>query len=130
VSGFKGRSLLLQGRIKFHQSISHEPHTEKRRLVSSSNVVSQAHMTRLSPSERAPLSTRVQVQIEHIVPRAKDGTDRVSNICLSCEKCNKAKGTKDIKDFLKKKPDLLKQISGTKRVAVICHRDVESSPTG
>ncbi len=52
----------------------------------------------------------IQLQIEHIVPRAKLGTNRISNLCLACEKCNKAKGTKDIKDFLKKKPDLLKKI--------------------
>ena len=39
----------------------------------------------------------VQLQIEHIVPRAKLGTNRISNLCLACEKCNKAKGTKDIK---------------------------------
>jgi len=50
------------------------------------------------------------LQIEHIVPRAKGGSNRVSNLCLACEKCNRAKGTKDIKDFLKKKPDLLKKL--------------------
>ena len=52
----------------------------------------------------------IPLQIEHIVPRAKGGSNRVSNLCLACEKCNRAKGTKDIKDFLKKKPDLLKKI--------------------
>jgi 5-methylcytosine-specific restriction endonuclease McrA len=52
----------------------------------------------------------IPLQIEHIVPRAKGGSNRVSNLCLACEKCNLAKGTKDIKDFLKKKPDLLKKI--------------------
>jgi 5-methylcytosine-specific restriction endonuclease McrA len=50
------------------------------------------------------------LQIEHIVPRAKGGSNRVSNLCLACEKCNTAKGTKDIKDFLVAKPDLLKKI--------------------
>ncbi len=50
------------------------------------------------------------LQIEHMVPRAKDGTNRISNLCLACEKCNIAKGTKDIKDFLVAKPDLLKKI--------------------
>ncbi|GCE13049.1 hypothetical protein KTT_29080 [Tengunoibacter tsumagoiensis] len=29
---------------------------------------------------------------------------------MACEKCNTAKGTQDIKDFLKKKPDVLKRI--------------------
>ena len=50
------------------------------------------------------------LQIEHIVPRAKGGSNRVSNLCLACEKCNLAKGTKSIEEFLKKKPDLLKRI--------------------
>jgi len=52
----------------------------------------------------------IPLQIEHIIPRAKGGSNRVSNLCLACEKCNTAKGTKDLKDFLKKKPDLLKKI--------------------
>lgn len=50
------------------------------------------------------------LQIEHIYPRANGGTNRVSNLCLACEKCNMEKGTKDIKDFLKKKPDVLQRI--------------------
>ena len=50
------------------------------------------------------------LQIEHIYPRAKGGTDRISNLTLSCEKCNLAKGTQNIKDFLKKKPEVLKRI--------------------
>jgi 5-methylcytosine-specific restriction endonuclease McrA len=50
------------------------------------------------------------LQIEHIHPRAKGGTDRVSNLALACEPCNIAKGTKDIKEFLAKKPEVLKRI--------------------
>ncbi|BAZ21566.1 HNH endonuclease [Kalymmatonema gypsitolerans NIES-4073] len=52
----------------------------------------------------------VPLQIEHIHPRAKGGTNRISNLTLSCEKCNIKKGTKDIKDFLKKDPLHLKKI--------------------
>jgi hypothetical protein len=52
----------------------------------------------------------IPLQVEHIVPRASRGSNRVSNLCLACEKCNQRKGTKDIKDFLKKKPELLKKI--------------------
>jgi hypothetical protein len=48
----------------------------------------------------------VPLQVEHIQPRAKGGSDRVSNLCLACEKCNQKKGTKDFKDFLKGKIDL------------------------
>ena len=52
----------------------------------------------------------VPLQIEHIHPRAKGGSNRISNLTLSCEKCNIKKGTKDIKDFLKKDPTRLKKI--------------------
>src|SRR5690348_14011632 len=52
----------------------------------------------------------IPLQVEHIVPKAKYRDDRVSNLCLACGKCNSAKGVKDIRDFLKKKPDLLKKI--------------------
>src|SRR5260370_22580611 len=47
----------------------------------------------------------VPLQIEHIYPRAKGGSNRVSNLCLACEPCNTAKGTQAIREFLAKKPD-------------------------
>ena len=50
------------------------------------------------------------LQIEHIQPKAKGGTNRISNLCLACEKCNLKKGTQDIEQFLAKKPDLLRKI--------------------
>lgn len=52
----------------------------------------------------------VPLQIEHIVPKAKGGTNRISNLCLACEKCNLKKGTQDIEKFLSKKPEVLKRI--------------------
>ena len=52
----------------------------------------------------------VPLQVEHILAKANGGTDRVSNLCLACEKCNQKKGTGYIHDFLKGKPDLLSRI--------------------
>jgi 5-methylcytosine-specific restriction endonuclease McrA len=52
----------------------------------------------------------VPLQVEHIHPHANGGTNRVSNLTLACEPCNKAKGTLDIRVFLAKKPDVLKRI--------------------
>ena len=52
----------------------------------------------------------IPLQIEHIVPRAKGGSNRVSNLCLSCEKCNRLKGTKSREEFLVAKPDLATRI--------------------
>ncbi|WP_305906301.1 RNA-guided endonuclease IscB (plasmid) [Methylomarinum sp. Ch1-1] len=52
----------------------------------------------------------VPLQIEHIKPRAKGGTNNISNLTLACEPCNTRKGTKDITVFLKNKPDVLKRV--------------------
>lgn len=52
----------------------------------------------------------VPFQVEHIHPRAKGGSNSITNLTLSCEKCNTKKGTKDIKDFLKKDPARLQKI--------------------
>jgi 5-methylcytosine-specific restriction endonuclease McrA len=50
------------------------------------------------------------LQIEHIQARANGGSNRVSNLCVACDACNKAKGTLDIQVFLANKPDLLKRL--------------------
>ncbi len=52
----------------------------------------------------------VPLQIEHIHPRAKGGSNSITNLTLSCQKCNTKKGTKDIKNFLKKDPLRLEKI--------------------
>jgi 5-methylcytosine-specific restriction endonuclease McrA len=57
----------------------------------------------------------VPLQIEHIHPKAKGGSDRISNLCLACEPCNIKKGTQDVEQFLAKKPDLLKQIKAQQK---------------
>ncbi len=52
----------------------------------------------------------VPFQVEHIHPRAKGGGNSITNLTLSCEKCNTKKGTKDIKEFLKKDQTRLEKI--------------------
>ncbi|MEI6046863.1 MAG: RNA-guided endonuclease IscB [Chloroflexota bacterium] len=41
----------------------------------------------------------VQLQIEHISPRARGGSNRVTNLTLACEPCNTRKGTKTALEF-------------------------------
>ena len=36
----------------------------------------------------------VPLQIEHLTPRARGGSNRASNLTLACEPCNQRKGTK------------------------------------
>jgi len=43
--------------------------------------------------------TGLPLQIEHIVPKIRGGSDRVTNLALACEKCNLKKGNKTAKEF-------------------------------
>jgi hypothetical protein len=52
----------------------------------------------------------VPLEVEHIQPRSKGGSDRVSNLTMACHSCNQAKGNGDIRDFLSGQPDLLDRI--------------------
>ena len=52
----------------------------------------------------------VPLQVEHIHPKAKGGSNQISNLCLACQGCNLKKGTQDVQQFLAKKPDILKHI--------------------
>ena len=51
-----------------------------------------------------------RLQLDHIVPRAKGGSNRASNLTLACEPCNRAKGDQDIREFLKEKPEVLQRV--------------------
>jgi 5-methylcytosine-specific restriction endonuclease McrA len=50
------------------------------------------------------------LEIEHVHPRSKGGSDKVSNLTLACHSCNQAKGNRDVKDFLSGKPEVLKRV--------------------
>lgn len=54
--------------------------------------------------------TGVPLQVEHIHPKAKGGSNRVSNLAIACKPCNQRKGSRDVADFLAKKPNLLARI--------------------
>lgn len=41
----------------------------------------------------------VPLQVEHIIPKARGGSNRVSNLTIACEPCNTAKRTKTAAEF-------------------------------
>jgi len=41
----------------------------------------------------------VPLQVEHLVPKARHGSDRVSNLVMACQACNDRKGTKTAEEF-------------------------------
>jgi 5-methylcytosine-specific restriction endonuclease McrA len=50
------------------------------------------------------------LEVEHIVPKARGGSNRVSNLTLACHACNQRKGAKSVEEFLAKRPQILKRI--------------------
>ena len=55
-------------------------------------------------------SEGLPLQVEHIHPRSKGASNRVSNLTLSCERYNIKKGTKPVKEFLTTNPARLEKI--------------------
>jgi 5-methylcytosine-specific restriction endonuclease McrA len=55
-------------------------------------------------------AVNIPLQIEHIYPKSKGGSNRASNLTLACEKCNQAKNNMPVEVFLKDKPTILKKI--------------------
>lgn len=52
----------------------------------------------------------VPLQVEHISPRARGGSNRVSNLTLACAACNTAKGAQSLDAFLAHDPQRLAKI--------------------
>ncbi|MGX1907557.1 RNA-guided endonuclease IscB [Streptomyces phaeochromogenes] len=93
-------------------------------------------------------ATGVPLNIEHVHPRSRGGSDRLSNLVLACVPCNERKGNKLVEDFLKSRPALLAKIlrqmkaplqdaaaMNATRCALVrmlesTHRDVQSASGG
>jgi hypothetical protein len=52
----------------------------------------------------------VPLEVEHIFPKSRGGSDRISNLTLSCHQCNREKSNRDVREFLVDKPDKLRAI--------------------
>lgn len=50
----------------------------------------------------------VPLEVDHIHPSSKGGSDRVSNLTLACRECNLAKGNSDVNEFVRDEARLLR----------------------
>ncbi|MEU0479684.1 RNA-guided endonuclease IscB, partial [Streptosporangium sp. NPDC006013] len=52
----------------------------------------------------------VPLNLDHLHPRSRGGSDRISNLTLACVRCNQAKNATPVEEFLKGRPALLTKI--------------------
>ena len=52
----------------------------------------------------------VSLNIDHVVPKARGGSNRISNLVLSCVNCNQKKDSQPVDVFLKNRPEVLDRI--------------------
>ena len=50
------------------------------------------------------------LEVEHIKPKSRGGTNMVSNLTISCIPCNQAKSNRYVEEFLAGSPSLLKRV--------------------
>ncbi|WP_141205569.1 RNA-guided endonuclease IscB [Streptomyces griseorubiginosus] len=55
-------------------------------------------------------ATGVPLNIEHLTPRSRGGSNRITNLVLACVPCNRAKGSMPVEGFLADRPDRLAKI--------------------
>ena len=55
----------------------------------------------------------LRLEIDHVVPKSKGGSDRVNNLVLACHECNQHKSNQSVEDFLKNKPAVLKRVQNS-----------------
>ncbi|WP_317443968.1 RNA-guided endonuclease IscB [Streptomyces collinus] len=60
-------------------------------------------------------ATGVPLNIEHVRPRSRQGSNRIANLVVSCVPCNRAKGNRSVESFLADRPGLLARILGQTR---------------
>lgn len=53
----------------------------------------------------------IPLEIEHIIPKSRGGTNRIDNLCLACHECNQKKGNMTAEEF--GYPDIQKQVKQT-----------------
>jgi len=55
-------------------------------------------------------ATDTPLQVDHVRPKARGGSDRVSNLALACPSCNQAKGAQPVETFLAGRPERLRRV--------------------
>ncbi len=52
-------------------------------------------------------ATGIPLELDHIRPKARGGSDRASNLAVACQKCNQEKADQSVEQFLDNQPERL-----------------------
>jgi 5-methylcytosine-specific restriction endonuclease McrA len=61
------------------------------------------------------LATGVPLEIDHVMPQSRGGSDRVANLVIACHACNQQKSDQLLEDFLRDRPDVLACIQAQRK---------------
>ena len=56
-----------------------------------------------------------QLTLDHVIPKSRGGTDRVSNLTAACLQCNRQKDNQPPEEFLADRPDKLRELLAPSR---------------
>ena len=51
------------------------------------------------------------LEVEHIHPKSRGGSNRISNLTIACRNCNQKKSNQDIRDFLNAASNILRKVA-------------------
>jgi 5-methylcytosine-specific restriction endonuclease McrA len=60
-------------------------------------------------------ATGLPLEIDHVIPQSRGGSNRVANLVMACRLCNLAKGDKPLEDFLADRPEVLARIQAQRK---------------
>lgn len=63
-------------------------------------------------------ASNTPLEIDHIHPRSRGGSDRVSNLTIACHTCNQKKGNMLLEQFLTKHPERMRRILTQAKVSL------------
>jgi 5-methylcytosine-specific restriction endonuclease McrA len=70
---------------------------------------------------------QVPLEIDHVQPRSKGGSDRVANLVIACRPCNEAKGNQSLETFLADCPQVFSRVQAQRKAPLRDAAAVNSS---
>ena len=72
-------------------------------------------------------ATNTRLELDHVHPRSKGGSNRVSNLVIACRACNEAKADQAIETFLADRPNVLAHIQAQQKAPLVDAAAVNST---